>query len=1024
MKELVRTTAAIVGLLALACACGDQGEVSSGEPDAQIDTVAFETSEGTDLRFDISPEGSRIVFDLLGQLWLLPAEGGEARPITDAVRDTADDRDPVFSPDGRRILFRSNRPGGAGYRLFVIPADGGSARRLTAASDWLRTDMFPAWAPDGQEVAFVRGNELVRMELASLAVDTVRIEGLPSPGVRDPSWSPGDETIVFVNANRSGWGRVWEVPAVGGEAGPVTAENVSARNPVFSPDGTALAMFVRDSARGVQVWARSGEREELRPLTDHEHTHPSRLRWSPDGKELIYSADGRLWRTGVNGSTPREIPFRASVRFERRTGEPSPVTFPEPGDRVPARGFRGLGLSPDGERLGLIALGGLWLVDPGGRARQVAEAPASANELAWSPDGRKLLWSAGPTGEEDLYAVSVESGAMRRITGLPGQEIRPSWSPDGRFVAFVHVEEPAWEGHRLRVLNVASAPVTRLDDTRDLAPVPLAWGFEFFGLGSEAPQWSSDSDALLVYEAARRPRRENATATLVPLDGEPRELHRFPLVPTFFQWLCDGTVTFVQNDQLWRGRIDTVGGAVVEASAVGTEPSLYATAACDGSVAYVSAGGLRIRRPDGETVELGWPLQFEVPVPPPLLVRNVRLVGRGEASVGGESPVLHDILIENGRIADIRPARDTPAAAEARVIDARGRWAIPGLIDLHGHIWQGTLLPGLLYHGVTTVRDAGSPLSTLAALRDEVDAGLRPGPRVVAGGFQFTGRSGLTGATIQEPANSAGLGWALVLLETFGAAYAKHRTIGDWVAVARIVRAAQEAGFTTSGHCVHALATVAVGVDGKEHLGPSCEGRSDFRLYDDMKQLFRVADLWVVPTIASFTLTGRLIDDPGLLKGEETAPFLTPRLRWWGGWRSEGDARSQTWYGFADRAREAARDLSAAGVPLGAGTDPAGPPLPWTIHAELEELVAAGLTPAEALGAATQVAARIISAERDLGAIEEGKIADLVILQANPLEDIRNTREIWRVIKGGEVMDREALLTWMQSEWEALGEVR
>jgi hypothetical protein len=210
-----------------------------------------------------------------------------------------------------------------------------------------------------------------------------------------------------------------------------------------------------------------------------------------------------------------------------------------------------------------------------------------------------------------------------------------------------------------------------------------------------------------------------------------------------------------------------------------------------------------------------------------------------------------------------------------------------------------------------------------------------------------------------------------------------------------------------TGHCAHQLPLVAAGIDAKEHFG-LCAPRGDAKMYDDLIQLFRVADIGVVPTVSYFAFAVRLNERPALLDDdEELAPFLPERqdFKWMLDLSAAGRERFAH---FAQRAREGAARLWRAGVTIGTGTDIWQ--VPTAVHMELEELVAAGLSPAEAIRAGTGAAARILGADKDLGTIEVGKWADLIILDADPISDIRNTRRIWQVVHEGRIVDRQAIL--------------
>jgi imidazolonepropionase-like amidohydrolase len=156
----------------------------------------------------------------------------------------------------------------------------------------------------------------------------------------------------------------------------------------------------------------------------------------------------------------------------------------------------------------------------------------------------------------------------------------------------------------------------------------------------------------------------------------------------------------------------------------------------------------------------------------------------------------------------------------------------------------------------------------------------------------------------------------------------------------------------------------------------------------------------------------RLNGNPELLDGDaELAPFLPPRSSF--NWMLQlKGARLEQFEHFARSARQATPKLARAGVTIGTGSDIWQ--IPTGVHMELEELVAAGLSPLQAIHAATGAAARILGAERDLGTIELAKLADLVILDADPTADIRNTRRIWAVLQEGRVVDRAGILEWVR----------
>jgi Tol biopolymer transport system component/imidazolonepropionase-like amidohydrolase len=961
--------------------------------------TTFQVSEGTNLAFDVSADGRSIVFDLLGQLWLMPAAGGAARPITDAVRDTAEDLDPSFAPDARRIAFRGERNGRTG--IWLLDVGSGATRQLTQVPHPTGFDGGAAWSPDGRVLVFSRAFPDLsarrwRSDLMVLDIDRDTLRALPifnppKGGVADPIWSRDGKQIAFVarDVRRERGGTVWIVSASGGQASPVTSESVQARAPAFSPDGRRLAFFAADADGRNQVWVQEIGASPIK-LTDHVDVTATRIRWMPDGQALVYSADGRLWKVSASGGWRSEVPFAATLSLSIPVRVRGTGRFPEPGRPEPARGFMGLSISPEGRQIGILALGKLWVVAVGGGSRAVADVPMSATSLAWSPDGDEVAWSAGVADQEDLFATDVKSGTTRQVTALPGRELAPVYSPDGRYLAFVHAQKDGM----LRIVDARAPTVTDAARTRELGAIALNW--------ASRPQWSPASDGVLVPGQANA--GEPTRATFVPLSGARETITRFPDAPVFLQWVSD-RIVFVRHDRLWQARFDRT-GMLTDPQPIGNDAALYLSAFRDGGLLFVSEGGLRLRSPGGTEQRIGWPISYTPPVAEPVLIRNTRIID----GTGGPATAPRDVLLERGRVSRIEPA-GTLASGSARVLEAGGRIAIPGLFDLHAHAERPDLLPGSLYFGVTTVRDQGASMASLVAYADAMSAGALPGPRVGYGGFQFYSDwefDDEQGRGIEPEADPDHIKRAVSLAEAFGAQHIKTRTFRRWDINARMVTEAHRRGMRATGHCAHLLPLVAAGMDAKEHIG-LCETRGNSYLYDDLVQLFRVAGIGVVPTISYVDLAVRMNERPETLDDDaELAPFLPGRDAF--EWMLKLSAEDrQDWARDVTRAREATLKLSRAGVTVGTGTDIWQ--IPTGVHMELEQLVAAGLSPAQAIRSATGDAARILGAEKDLGTIEVGKRADLVILDADPLADIRNTRRIWQVIHDGRVIDRAAILS-------------
>jgi Tol biopolymer transport system component len=953
--------------------------------------VHFTTEEGSWLSFDLSRDGRWIVLDLLGQLWRLPANGGTAEPLTNAVADSAELLDPAFSPDGRSILTHGESHGQLG--VFQLSATGGDIRWI--APDALEGNRHPvhspAWSPDGERFLHARregrGTVLIEREVPTGVERRIAVTGATG-SIRDGVTYSTDGSEIFFHTHDGGpgilpqSGRIWRAPTVGGAARPVTPPGVMARAPAPSPDGRQVAYFVVDSTNRAQVWLQNLDDSVGVQVAAGRQITPTRIRWLPSSNALLYVDSGRLWRLDVGSSVPQPVPFRATVDFVRAAPDPPSVRFQAPGERVQMRTSSGIALAPDGRAMAIIALNRLWVVSTdsaGAVPRAVVSLPPTASSPAWSPDGRSIAWHAGRFFEEDLFITDTATRTSRRVTSWTGSERFPVWSPDGRHLLVGHgISDSLGRRFRIRSVPVRDGATTVLEETIDI------------GGAAGIPQWSPNGD--VVFNLGPSGTAHQRPATLRSRDGAPlSEVQGLHADATSTWWLPGDTLVFLADRMIWCARLNVATGVVEGATPLTDRLATQLAASPSGHILYSGEDGYEFRRIGSPARRLGWPITYTVPLPRPLVVRNVRIID----GTGSAASTPRDIVIERGRVTRTVAAGTAAVPDGADLLDAAGRMAMPGLIDLHPHFFSRAQNRGVLYFGVTTVRGIGGYQQQDP---DAVAAGIWQGPRGTRG-------ERVSPAVAADPGQ---LTRTMSMLPAYGIGILKIYSNSAWASQVRLATAAHAVGARATGHCAYPMTLLAAGIDSKEHLaGGQCTLRDGSVWYDDLIQLYTRSGTAIVSTLALFTVEQRLSGVPVSLPAELQSMYGAPERVIIEGsfevWGVTAAARANT-----DHTVDAARKLHRAGAVIGAGTDLH---IPDGMHYELEELVAAGFSPLEAIRAATSVAARIMGAGGEVGQIAPGYLADLVLLDADPTADIRNSRRIWRVIQGGRITDRHALVS-------------
>jgi imidazolonepropionase-like amidohydrolase len=415
------------------------------------------------------------------------------------------------------------------------------------------------------------------------------------------------------------------------------------------------------------------------------------------------------------------------------------------------------------------------------------------------------------------------------------------------------------------------------------------------------------------------------------------------------------------------------------------------------------------------------------------------------------------VLIDGGRITAVGAAAKIKVPKSARTIDGSGKFLLPGFWDMHVHLagvsadptWsKQILLPLLLANGITGVRDMGGDLDALLSWQRDSESGALLAPHIVASGPFLIGNGRKTAE--QYPVHTPEAARAAVdKLKARGANFIKIISMPSRDAFFAIADESKKQNIPFVGHLpfeISATEASDAGMRSIEHLlysgfalsFSSSEAELRPRLVQAEKsgdsaaweQIAHEADAtyssekaavlfqtlkkngtWVTPTLASLDITSH----PENWKEDDPLLAFLPRTLTQEWSYSLQDVRMKQRAGWL--ARQASNDwkltgeLHKAGVPLLVGSDSLDPfVIPGdSFHRELGELVRAGFTPMEALQAATQGAAQFLGREKELGTVETGRSADLVLLSANPVEDIGNTRKVWAVVRNGGYYDRAAL---------------
>ncbi len=969
-------------------------------------TIEFTTTQVTEADVAISPDGQWLVFTMLGHLFRLPVTGGSAEQLTFGPYY---DANPAFSPDGNRVAFDSDRDGSEG-NVFVLDFATGQITQVTHEPWALR----PIWSPDGQAIVYLR---FIRQAIVHWGdpipalVRRVTLDG------GEPKTLSGAQRLVrsafYLPDGRLAWTvleqelgsprRYTRIEVVDPLGTVSTVRTLEGDGDCVVSTSDANGLYCRRLSRPQSGRAPSEQELLFLPLpqgaerliavlslrpswSDVLHKHVQ-FAIAPDNENLYVGNAGRLWKIALpSGGGSQPIAFSARIKLEIQDPTPPPkVTLGVVGSSAPPRSVLNPVLSPDGRKLVFVAAGWLWEqpVD-GGSAQRLFNGGALEHWPAFSPDGRKLAFVRSEYGREEVRVFDFESRQTHTLaSGLSYQ--RPRWSYDGQRLVFAE-----YSPQRLVAVNLSDGKRESLTD---------------FGWWLPRPHFSADGQWLYftantsgIGTLYRLALKEKATP-----EAMTRLAHHLSdgVLSRDGKWLA-----FRRKLDIWLAPLGHLPVREEDVRLLSAEGGDTFSFTAD-SKAVVYSVGNRIWRQQlqsRERQEIPVRLQLPRPTPAPLLLRRVRVLDFSSGTFTPET----SLFVTQGRIRWIGSEDGHKLPQEAAIVDGGGRFLIPGLFDLHAHAvgsrgHSNASQEDFVAYGVTSVRDPGGQwLAWQNALVDRGDASSDPVPRYYFAGDTFEGEQPLHGDVFLQIFDEDDARDYVRRYKQWGAQFIKVMPSVTWPLQRAVAEEARRQGLPVMGH-----GTSAREVTKSVILGYAVIAHDNWpdRYYADvLRMLAEAGTSWNPTLVAAGGDALFLRDEPERVTdpkfrafryastGSYWSAILEPLLNGW----------AETLAGI--------RVAHQLGVKLQPGTDTRPR---WffgaSLHWQLEYFVEAGLTPLEVLRLATQQAAEAVGAQNDLGTLEPGKLADIVLLDKNPLEDIRNTQSIWRVIKGGWLFDPEEL---------------
>ncbi|GHF24771.1 TolB protein [Kordiimonas sediminis] len=1020
-----------------AVAADSSWDVSNPPVSVEGTEVAINTSTGTWMSLDVSPDGKWIAFDMLGDIYKLPMNGGKAENITQGV---SWDMQPRFSPDGKTLAFTSDRAGG--NNIWTLDLETGTYKQVTKETFRLLNN--PTWSPDGNFIAARKHFTTTRSngtgEIWMYHKDGGKgLQVIKRPNEQyqkelgEPMFTPDGNSLYFVQNVTPGNTFIYaedsntelyqikSVDLADGSVSVVAGGPGGAVRPTPSPDGKYLAyvkrvraksrLFLKDLETGSENMIHDDMDRDFQEGWAVQGVYPN-MDWTPDSENIVFWSRGKIWKISAKSRQVTNIPF--SVEDTRTVYAPprpkvdvAPDTFdtkiprfatPSPsgdaivyetlgklyvkrGDDTPVRLTRDSGdhfelfptWSPDGKYVYFttwddVELGTIRRVSAkGGKSKQLNKDKGHYADLSLSSDGDTLLYRKRKGGgflnpdhglNPGIYTMPASGGTPVFITA---DGTNPAFMKNGRISIF----QGGYSGSKLYSVSPEG------HDKREIASTGLGTDIKLSPDGKHIAWVENYQVYVSPYAATGKSQALTPSGSALPL----RRLSKNGGL--YMGWNKDGTAVH------WSIGPDFKSVAIKEAFA-------------DGFTAPDSGINLSVKakhdKPSGITALTG-----------------VRIV-----TMNGALDVIEDgvIIIDGNRIKAVGPTSQTAIPNGAKIVRLEGKTIIPGLIDIHAHGGYGTgeIVPQQNWNqqahlalGVTTTHNPSSRAKLVFPAAEYAKSGLTLTPRIFSTAEIIYGAR----SALYAPVNDIDEALTHVRrLKAQGAISVKNYNQPRRNQRQQIVEAARRENMivVAEGSALYHLGMSHVidGNTGVEHTLPNTH------IYDDILQLWPQTQVGFTPTLAvafgGLPAENYWYQHTDVWKHPILSQFVPPTVL-----QSRSVRRPMApEEDYVDNLNAAfAKDLMRKGVMVNIGAH--GQREGLAAHWEMWSFARGGMTPMEALKTATINPALYFGMEADLGSVEAGKLADLVILNVNPLDDIYQTDKVSHVMLNGRLYDPKTL---------------